>query len=564
MTADSRTRAAPASAPVSAPVSILARIETAALHRPYPALLLLCLLLWLPGFFTLPPSDRDESRFAQATKQMLQTGDFVRIMNGTVPRNLKPIGIYWLQAPFAAAARATGIARKNPIWPYRIPSVLGGLVAVLSTFGLGRRLVGRRAALLAAGMLAASVVLTVEVHIAKTDAALLGATTVAMGLLARAYLEPEAMAPAAAYGFWLAMAAGVLLKGPITPMAAGLAVLVLLAWERRAAWLRSLRPGLGFLLFLAVVLPWFVAIGIATGGGFFTQSLGGDLAGKLAGGSDAHGAPPGLHLLLLPLLAFPSTLFVIRALPAAWRGRARAPTRFLIAWLVPSWLVFEAVHTKLPHYTLPLYPALFLLAGLWLADPARRRPPRWLAALAVGGFVLAGALLGLASAVLPPAVGAAWWIGVPGLLAAAAITALVLRSRDVRAAVCAAPLLYWSVFGLTLPAARPLWIAPRVAAALAAHWPGGQPADARFGALGFDEPSLMFLAGTSTAWFAQPAAAADFLAAGPDRVVLMDSRDQPAFAAAATTRGVRPRRFATVRGFDYSNGHFVTLFLEAD
>ena len=66
---------------------------------------------------------------------------------------------------------------------------------------------------------------------------------------------------------------------------------------------------------------------------------------------------------MLPLLAFPSSLFVFYALPAAWRDRAAPVTRFLLAWIVPSWIVFECVPTKLPHYTLPLYPALFLLAA---------------------------------------------------------------------------------------------------------------------------------------------------------------------------------------------------------
>ncbi|MBV9748528.1 MAG: glycosyltransferase family 39 protein, partial [Acetobacteraceae bacterium] len=70
--------------------------------RPRACLVLLCLLCWLPGFFTLPPSDRDESRFAQATKQMIETGDLVRIRNGDEERNRKPIGIYWMQLPFAA------------------------------------------------------------------------------------------------------------------------------------------------------------------------------------------------------------------------------------------------------------------------------------------------------------------------------------------------------------------------------------------------------------------------------------------------------------------------------
>ncbi len=52
-------------------------------RRPRALLLAFCLLVWLPGFFTLPPTDRDESRFAQASKQMIETGDYVRIMNGT-------------------------------------------------------------------------------------------------------------------------------------------------------------------------------------------------------------------------------------------------------------------------------------------------------------------------------------------------------------------------------------------------------------------------------------------------------------------------------------------------
>ena len=159
-------------------------------------------------------------------------------------------------------------------------------------------------------------------------------------------------------------------------------------------------------------------------------------------------------------------------------------------------------------------------------------------------------------------VGAAWWLGVPALLAAALLLVVVLRWRDVRLALAAAPLLTWAVLGLMLPDARPLWIAPRVTAALAAHWPHGRPPDARFGALGFAEPSLMFLAGTGTRWFAAAPAAARFLAGGPDRVVVVNSREQPAFAAAAAAIGMHPRGFATVRGFDYSNGHRVTLLLE--
>ena len=120
-----------------------------------------------------------------------------------------------------------GRRRGIRFWPYRVPSLLGGVAAVLGCYAVGRRVFGGRAALLGAGMLAAAAAVVGEVHIAKTDAALLGATTAAMALLGRAYLDPGGFGRRAAAGFWLLMGVGVLLKGPITPMVAGLACLTL-------------------------------------------------------------------------------------------------------------------------------------------------------------------------------------------------------------------------------------------------------------------------------------------------------------------------------------------------
>ena len=73
------------------------------------AFLLLCgLLLFLPGFFNIPPIDRDEARFAQATKQMVETGDFIDIRFQDDVRYKKPVGVYWLQAAAVETA-------SNPI-----------------------------------------------------------------------------------------------------------------------------------------------------------------------------------------------------------------------------------------------------------------------------------------------------------------------------------------------------------------------------------------------------------------------------------------------------------------
>src|ERR1700686_1824459 len=105
--------------------------------RPYALLTLLCLLLYLPGISAIPPLDRDEARFAQATRQMLETGDFLRIRFQDEARNKKPAGIYWLQA---AAVSAFSTPSATAIWPYRLPSLLGAMAAVLLTFALGTAL----------------------------------------------------------------------------------------------------------------------------------------------------------------------------------------------------------------------------------------------------------------------------------------------------------------------------------------------------------------------------------------------------------------------------------------
>ncbi len=556
-------------------------------RRPRLLLTLFCLVLWAPGFFTIPPGDRDESRFAQATKQMIETGDFVRIQNGLEARNRKPIGIHWLQVPFAAAARGLGVARENPIWPYRIPSALGGLAAVLATFWVGERLVGRRAALLGAGMLAASVILVVEVHIAKTDAALLGATTVAMAVLGWAYLAPDRVRTGQAAVFWLAVGAGILLKGPITPMVAGLTAASLAVADRRAGWLRALRPGWGVPLMAAVVLPWFVAIGVATEGRFFADAVGGDLGRKLSSGDDTHWGPPGLHLLLLPLLLFPASAALPGAAVAAWRGRAAAPTRLLIAWIVPAWIVFEAVPTKLPHYTLPLLPAVCLLAAGWVVELGRGAAVGWVGATL---FLLAAALLGVGALAAPEVLHLGIWLGAPAAVAVLACSFLLWERGGVRRApretpgnrlepspvregvalqgsltpalsqrergqmllLAAVVPFYWAVLGLELPRLAPLWLAPRVVAAM--------PGMDRLGAVGFAEPSLMFLAGTDTQWLLA-ADAPKALASGRIHTLLVGDRDRAAVVAEAAREGVPLQQVAEVDGLNYSRGRPVALTL---
>lgn len=542
-------------------------------RRPRLALVLLCLLLWLPGFFTLPATDRDESRFAQASRQMVETGDLVRIRFQQEERNKKPAGIHWLQAASVHAAEALGLGDRHDIWAYRLPSLGGALLAVLATFQFGRALVGRRAAFLAAAMLASSLVLVGEVHIAKTDTMLLATVAVAMGLLGLAYLRPDGFRPRQAAGFWLALGLSVLIKGPIGPMVALLAGITLAIADRGAPWWRALRPAWGVPLMLAAAAPWFVAIGIATEGRFFQQAVGGDMLSKVGAGEEKHWGPPGFYLLTFGIAAFPAAFLVLMALPGAWAARLKPPTRFLLAWIVPSWLVFEAVQTKLPHYTLPVFPALMMLGAAWAMDPLRLPPPRWLRWLGLA------ALAGVAGGVALLAVGLALWLGreagwVPLLSGLAALPCAVLlvaaALRAMRgqawgraglaAAVLAVPLYAVLLEGVA-PRLSALWIAPRLAAVLAREAPGLPPA--AFGITGLSEPSVIFATGAETALLRTGTDAARFLRLAPPgaRVAAVGHRAEADFRAEAAALGLSPREIGTVTGFNYSRGRWVTLIL---
>src|ERR1043165_6142671 len=148
----------------------------------YAALALIVLVLSLPGVFSMPVLDRDEGRFAEASSEMLETGDFVVIRYHDDLRSKKPVGIHWMQA---AAVGVISSAQARDIAMFRIPSLLGAMLAAMATLWAGSALFTRRAAFIGAVVLATCLLLTTEAHIAKTDAAQCGLLTLGIAALAR-------------------------------------------------------------------------------------------------------------------------------------------------------------------------------------------------------------------------------------------------------------------------------------------------------------------------------------------------------------------------------------------
>jgi 4-amino-4-deoxy-L-arabinose transferase-like glycosyltransferase len=535
-------------------------------HLRAVAFLVLCgLLLFLPGFFKIPPVDRDEARFAQATKQMVETGDFVDIRFQGEVRYKKPVGIYWLQAAAVETASALGLPRAElRIWVYRIPSLIGAIGAVLLTYWTALAFVTRRGAVLASLIMCSSVLLGVEARLAKTDAMLLLTVVAAMGAMARAYLSwqrgedpthPPWSWPAI---FWTALAGGILLKGPLILMFAGLTIVALAILDRGAPWLRRLRPVWGPMWMLVLVLPWFIAIFWRAGDTFFTDSVGGDMLNKLAA-QESHGAPPGLYLLLFWVTFWPGAPLAAMAAPAVWRARREPGAQYLLAWLLPSWIVFELVLTKLPHYVLPLYPAVAILT----ASAVERR-------------VLSRSWLMR---------GSAWWFAIPALASIIAVVGAIMLTRqpaflawpfvaaalifglfawwlyeDIRAehsllnAVVAAMFLAFAIYGVVLPALTPLFPSAEIARALRKVACVGPKA----AAAGFHEPSLVFMTGTSTL-LTDGSGAADFLNQGTCRFALVEARSERNFAQRAEAIGLRYNVASRIEGFNISQGRAVSI-----
>ncbi len=532
--------------------------------KPYILLTLLCLAALVPGQASLPPLDRDESRFAQATRQMLESGDYIRIWFQDQPRHKKPAGIYWLQA---AAVETFSDKASTAIWPYRLPSALAIWLTVLATFGLGRKIVAPHAAFTGAAMLGGSLLLGIEGHQAKTDAVLLLLSAVSQGILGWFYLHAKGRAIArpgtgAALAFWLAQGAGVLVKGPIVPLLSALTLLVLAVSDRGLSWFKSLKPLSGLLVACAVFVPWLVAVSGATGGAFMGEAVKSDLLPKLLGAQESHGAPPGYYLALASILLWPGSLYLWPALGRAWKERADPAVKFLLAWSLPFWLLMEIVPTKLPHYTLPAYPALALLAGAYVyarQGQTGRGFKIWAAIWSLIGLALAFGLLfaahrhggGIGPTALLAALlllaGAAWPLqaALAGHHAKAA-----MRGAVAGAAVLAVTL------GFLAPSLDDLAISRRAAALIREQGPEAGP----IASAGYSEPSLVFLLGTSTL-LTGGGGAAGLLAGNPKGLALVEAAEERAFRQ--TLGDLAVRELGLVEGLNYSRGKRVRLVLYA-
>jgi 4-amino-4-deoxy-L-arabinose transferase-like glycosyltransferase len=349
------------------------------------------LALYAAGDWALPLIDRDEPRFAEASREMLQRGDFIVPYFDNRTRFDKPPLIYWLQD---GAYKLFG---ENE-FAARLPSGLCGALTAVVIAVWGAQLytprVGWRAALIF-GLCAQTMV---HAHAAVADMAMIAACTASAwaGWNWLAAERPGGERWRWWLAFWGVLAVGFLAKGPIAWAPIGMA-----GWTA-ARMERSRRPHamewvLGVVLMLALVGIWGIPALVRTDGQYAAVGLGKHVVMRSVAPLEGHGARtwwsyaatfPFYFATVWPSF-FPWSLW----LPAAGlallrrRGEWRAEETYLVSGIVLVFGIFTLSWTKLPHYTLPAFPFMALLLGAWWGE-TREKAFR----VAAAGMAAAGVL----------------------------------------------------------------------------------------------------------------------------------------------------------------------------
>jgi 4-amino-4-deoxy-L-arabinose transferase-like glycosyltransferase len=327
----------------------------------------LALALNLAGNGRVSLWDRDEPRYAGTAREMRNNGEYVDMTFNGKPYYHKPVLLYWMMWA------AYDLVGDNPFGARLVPA-LSGAATCLLVLAWGRRMLGDRAALWAALILATAPIVVLESKLATMDAPLTTCVVAAQWALWELARAPSWRA---ALTFWAAMAVSVLTKGPMGPAIVAASLPLSWWWGGPTAFLRRLRWLPGLALFAAIVAPWSVAIYFVSHGDFYRVMVGQHVLQRMTTGLETHGGFPGYYAATILGTFYPWAALLPAALGLAWARRRHDPNLGLLAgWALGPLILLECASTKLPHYYLPAYPAAALLVA-WLLDGLARGALSW-------------------------------------------------------------------------------------------------------------------------------------------------------------------------------------------
>lgn len=346
------------------------------LARRWPLIVLAVLLpLWCVGALYRGSWTPDEPREADIVWRMANQNDRTLPNFAGAPFLEKPPLSYWI------AAEARNLFGDS-IRAARVPNILYTAIAVLAIGALAFAMAGTEAALLAS-LLAGSTLLILRVSIwLAPDACLIAGCTVALLGAYLGYIAKPGRAKLAAYAL-MHVAAAVAFMAKSAPgwIVPALALLTLIAWERRWSELRRPELYVGLLLQALIIVPWIVTVWRSADGPhalrvMFLDNLGGRFSTMTSADGTAYSSGhqnwPGRYLVELPFSLLPWTFLIVAALRSAWmkfrNDALSTPWRFAISASVPFIALLSVASTARDIYAAPAVPGLALLIALWVLD----------------------------------------------------------------------------------------------------------------------------------------------------------------------------------------------------
>jgi 4-amino-4-deoxy-L-arabinose transferase-like glycosyltransferase len=362
------------------------------LLSPFSLLLAIFIAFFLNAY-SLPLTDVDEGAFSEATREMMARGNLISPTLNDAPRHDKPILIYWAQA---ASVAVFGVSEIG----FRLPSIIFAGLWVFALFRFCLRHGNQMTAQIASLVMALSLVVGFIAKAAIADALLNLLIALAMFGIYDYYCACRAGKPAAAtrrllFGVYAALGLGFLAKGPVAVffplLISGLFFVSAGAWRN---WLKAVFFWPGWLLFLAIVVPWHVLVYLDQGDAFFRGFYLKHNINRYADTFEGHGGRWWYYFSVLPFILLPFTGWLL-AIAGKLAGQLCQTDsealfeRFLILWFVVVFVFFSFSGTQLPHYLLYGCTPIFILLARHRLDLERR----WLAFAPMIAFVLLLALL---------------------------------------------------------------------------------------------------------------------------------------------------------------------------
>lgn len=357
--------------------------KTSARTTPHGGVYLLVFLAIFIGFFlnlgVNPLTDRDEGAFSEATREMFVRGDYVSTYLNGEPRYDKPILIYWLQAPSTLLFGQTEFG-------FRFPSALAGALWAIAVMVFTRRRVDENAGWVAGVMTATTLWIMVLARAATADAVL--NLFVVLACL-DAFNYDQDGKRGARWRFYLWTGLGFLTKGPVgVVIPAATSFLYALFRRRLGTWFRAILDPVGWLIFLAINVPWYTAQYLAEGQDFIDGFFLRHNVERFSGTMEGHGGSFFYYVPVLFIIALPWSGMLARTLPRIRKAFSDDLDLFLWTWFGFVFVFFSVSGTQLPHYIVPGLTPLIILMARYREDLKHVAPSLILPMILFGALVL--------------------------------------------------------------------------------------------------------------------------------------------------------------------------------